>query len=233
MTARFDDAARQLDELLEGLLELDARVRLTSLWWSLCDAPDVGLSIAREAAEQMKQGQHMADDGVQDAILTMRLISECHKRTAFAFESTIRYLHASGDLLAQLINDALQLKISEGQCSLSTALDALGDQSRWSSLAVALRRLKESSEFEFVADGTNRMKHRNSLRASIGARRDARGGLDVKQSLAAFEHDTRHVTRSHSESEVEQIRTIADTLQALVGDVLSELHTVLIATTEL
>ena len=224
MKQSFDDAVTQLDNLLEKRFQADTQVRLCSLCWSLRDAPDIGLGIALDGAERMKQGRHMDDDLVRDAVLTVELMWECDQLSHFALESTIRYLHAAGDLLAQVINSALRLRLPERDCSLAKVQTKLCHEPRWSGLAASLSRFKTSSEYEYVTDGCNRTKHRNALKSNISARVEDGGGVDVRQSLAAFEHDA----RSHDETEAAEISSNVDALKCRVGDVLGELHTALI-----
>ena len=225
MNEGFEQAVLELNDPLEKRFKPDSQVRLRSLVWTLRDAPDVGLEIAHEVAETMKQGRHMDDDPVQDMILTVQLMQACDQRSHFALESTIRYLHASGDLLAQMVNDALGLSLEESVCSLSRVLVPLSAVSTWSRIAGALRRFETSTEYRYVADATNRMKHRNAHRSTIRARVDDTGEVDVKQGLAPFEHSA----RSHDETEAAEIRANVDALQSRTAEVLDELRAALIA----
>ena len=92
----FDVAAGNLDRVLEDAGKKTARSHLLALAWSLRDAPGVGLALAEAAAERMKQGQHMDDDLVRDAVLTWQLTWSCYQESQFVLESSLRYLHATG-----------------------------------------------------------------------------------------------------------------------------------------
>jgi hypothetical protein len=219
VTHDFDTAAESLAQLLKDRGNDDARSHLNALRWSLRDAPTVGLDFARAASDRMRQGRHLDDDPVRDAILNARLTEECFEQSRFALESTIRYLHAAGDLLAQLVNAVLPLGLVEGECDLSRALARLQSEAAHSHLRSALQTLPASPQFAYVRDATNRMKHRNLMGASIGARVNDEGGVDVRQRLAAFEHDS----RSHDEVAPKDIAAAAASLQRATANVLHEL----------
>ena len=126
---------------------------------------------------------------------------------------------------SQVVNDALGLGIGERDCSLSGIAGKLSGDPAYSRLEAALRRFQASSEYRYVADGSNRTKHRNALYSNIWARVEDGGGVNVKQSLRAFEHDA----RLHDEAEVAEINSLIDAIRNRVGSILDELLAVLIA----
>ena len=219
MMADFHDAYDRLFELLQACRGPDSCVRLSSLAWTAQEAPEEGVRIAGEAAEQLKRGRYMDEDPVQDAFKTFLLCGECQRRTHFALESTVRYLHAAGDLVAQVVNDALILGIGEGQCNLAKVIQAVSADGEQRGVARALRQLKDSDDYRYVADATNRMKHRNALQSSVGAWVTEDDGVDVRQDLAGFEHNG----EPHDVAAAAEIRLRVEGMRGLIADVLEEL----------
>lgn len=191
------DAQRTLDEsrdeLLEALEELGKKGAMGPLrgaQWSLDGAPDVGFTLADFAAENMEGGRHMlAPTLVEDALRNLQLSDACFRQGRFARESIIRYLHASGDVLSQVVNAALDLGIREQRCSLHTV--ARDERVRaHESLCQALDDFEGSETYKYVADAANRMKHRTFLPGGIEAFVSEDGtAVTVNQATWAFEHN--------------------------------------------
>lgn len=187
--------------------------------WSLRDAPNTGLRLAQDAAQQMKQGQHLSDNPVEDAMLNLALTTECYDQSRFALECAIRYLHAGGDLVAQIVNATLPVGIEESHCTLNRLVTSLNGEERRTDLVATLTALRDSAEFQYVQDAANRMKHRNLLYGGIGARRNDEGCVDVRQHLGAFDYGD----RQHSRVQPNDIGQKGETLRLLAGKVLEEL----------
>lgn len=222
--ANFRNAYDKLFDLMQTRRGPGACERLTSLLWTVQEAPDEGLRIAEEAAEQLKRGRCMDEDLVQDADKTFRLCVDCQRRTHFALESTVRYLHAAGDLVAQVVNDALVLEIGEGECTLKKVAKVVGavpvsDDGERSGVARALGRLRCSNDYRYVANATNRMKHRNALQSSVRAWVTENDEVDVRQHLSGFEHKG----QIHDQTEAAEVRLRVEGVRGLVADVLEEL----------
>jgi hypothetical protein len=219
MMTDFHEAYHSLFDLVQMRRGPESCVRLSSLAWAVHEAPEEGLGIVGEAAEQLKRGRHMDDDLVKDVIKTALLCGECQRRTRFALESIVRYLHSGGDLVAQVVNDALGLGMSEVGCTLAQVVGAVSAQEERSGLSRALQGLRDSDDYRYVANAANHMKHRNALQSSVGAQVTEHDEVDVQQHLAGFEHNG----KLYSEAEAAEIRSRVVGMRALVADVLDEL----------
>lgn len=206
----FDIATDQLLAVFQQRDSVDAQARLRAFVWSIRDAPAMGFYIALEASEQMEQGRHLlAPDLLQDTLRTFELTGFCFRLSRFANESVVRYLHASGDLLAQVVNGALNLRLTERTCSLEDARKKVRDVSE--TLADALDGIALSNEYSYVADVANRLKHRTLLPGSIKASLDdSRSGVRVVQQIGYFEHDG----REHEVATVADLKSVARALQS-------------------
>ena len=216
----FSVACETLHAVLEARGGTDAQGRLAALEWSLGVAPETGSAFMLAAGEQLKTGDQMlAPDIEEDAWLKYVLTTACLNQSRFSRESVLRYLHASGDLLAQVVNSALDCRFTEGQCSLVKVIAHTKNRPQLEALSSALQELPDAPEFKYVAAATNRMKHRNflpgSIRASLGEDRT----VNVTHSTGEFAHNQ----DAFAPSDLEELRSRADVLRGLVTRALVEL----------
>jgi hypothetical protein len=221
--AFFTRACEELLTALNARGNEDAVGRLRALRWSLGEAPEVGVSFMECAGEQMKDvGRMLAPDLVEDALLSYELTKSCASQSRFSRESVLRYLHASGDLIAQVVNSALNCGIAEGSCGLGKILRKVTGSLDGETLVEALTRFKDSDDFKYVAAATNRMKHRSFLPGSIKASlNEDWTSVSVTHVTGAFSHDQ----DAYGPSSLEELRGRMDVLRGLETRVLLELTT--------
>jgi hypothetical protein len=206
---------------LRGVLDASgvnsAKGPLNALWWSLGQAPDTGYSFMDAAGEQMRAaGGELDLDPPRAAALGYQLTTISMYQSRFARESVLRYLHASGDLLAMTVNTALSLGVPERSCYLNVVIREADGEPRLGALAAILRELAESPEFKYAADATNRMKHRNYLPGSIKATlNDDGASVRVDHRTLAFDEQL--------PLSLEGLRHLTDVLRALATSALMEL----------
>jgi hypothetical protein len=70
------------------------------------------------------------------------------------------------------------------------------------------------------------------LTTRSGALVNDSGELEVSQSVAPFEHETRREIRSYDEADPAEISLCAKALRGLAADVLDELHALLVKSNE-
>ena len=198
----------------------EPHARLNAVVWALQDAPTVGMAIAAEAAACMgradpaPRGTSLEDDALRSFLRSR----DCFWRTRFALESTVRYLHSSADLLAQFINLVLALEIDEATKGMTAAIcRKLAERDDCAAVITAFDRLRRSAEFEYIADLSNRSKHRRVTPGSIKASLNDGGGIDVSQHLGPFEFDM----RQHPEIDPDQLAERISVLQDLTAAVLN------------
>lgn len=221
--AVFTCACEELQTALDASGNEDAKGRLSALHWSLGEAPEVGVSFMECVGEQMQAGGRMlAPDLVEDALLSYDLTKSCAYQSRFSRESVLRYLHASGDLLAQVVNSARSCGIAEGNCALGKVLRRVTGSPDGATLARELGRFKDSEEFKYVAAATNRMKHRSFLPGSITASlNEDWSSVSVAQVTGGFTHDQ----GGYSASSLEELCGRTDVLRGLATRVLVEVMT--------
>ena len=155
--------------------DADVPAKFHALFWSLEKAPEVGLAIAHQEHQHFKTTANRPDFlefALAGTITTDQWEQigsgfQSFYRLHFAMESVIRYLHASGDLLAQLVRACLlrESELTEESCSLlSVVKTILGETDHPKSLTESLVAYCTSDPFVYVTDACNRMKHRDLMR---------------------------------------------------------------------
>lgn len=205
--AALEDLAAARDRLrmaLEAVATKDAAAPLDALWWSLADAPEVGFELmasARElthvangiVSEDLVQDNPLADLA-QAELITSRITLAAQHQNRFSREATVHRLHASGDLLAEVVNSTLNLGIEKKRCTLVRVVKKLKGRPGCKGLIAALKELKTSEEYRGLAS-VKALKGRNlppgSIDASPGEERPAaplqelRAQADVLRGLEA------------------------------------------------
>ena len=205
-----DNLAAALERLSDALgvmpakVRRDARWRASALRWNLIGAPDVAFDVALSAAEQLANAGSQPwpmDASKMGAHLTQEFLAmeDAGQASRFVLESGVRYLHSSGDLMAQVVRTSLLPCSSEG-CTLAAMLNPerrctclIGEQ-EYVRLTAALAKYRNSASFRYVTAASNRLKHRNLIPSRIAARRDPDSGdVMVGQLLSGFTHNAKRV----------------------------------------
>jgi hypothetical protein len=123
----------------EKLGDDDALSKHGAVLWSLERAPNVGLALAEEEQRLGMEGDVPAPFGCLDQeLLQARRGLLSMNRGRFASESVVRYLHASGDLLGQLIRTTLLRDTSLTQsCNARAVLNVVAEEPELIALAAA------------------------------------------------------------------------------------------------
>ncbi len=211
--AALADLAAARDRLrmaLETAATKDAAALLDALWWSLADAPALGFELMASARELAHVANAIvSDELVQDnplaglaqaELITCRITLAARRQHAFSRESTVHYLHSSGDLLAELVDSALTLRVKKGRCTLARVVKKLKGRPGCRGLLAALKELKTSEEYKALAGA--KVSKRGSLPP---------GGIDAS------------VGEELPGASLEELRTQADALRGLEARVLERL----------
>jgi hypothetical protein len=221
-----------LEDLREALALRNASEqvkRLGALEWSLADAPEVGFALLTSAGDRFGAcGRMQADDFVEDARLSFEEMRTSGQHSRFARESIIRYGHASGDLLAQVVNGAVGDLLSERDCSLSRLAQKLQADFAPHGLALAVDDFAGSPSFIWVDAACNRLKHRTILPGGVSAAVDevsskGAGRILVTHDTGAFVHNDAEFASSNDAD----LRRHIDVLRDLASCVLRETRAML------
>lgn len=230
------DDLQALKEAAEPMRPRDRRAirqRVEAVRWSLVEAPEVTIGLAAMGADWMKRagetpwpdscskmGEHLLREylSVWDAARLSRV----------ALESTVRYAHASGDLLAQLVRTSLQSCGDEARCGLARMVTREGRGCTKCSIAHPdnrtlsdyLAEYWRSPQYRYIQAADNRMKHRNlmlhGIRASLVPSVEE---IVVRQWLTGFSHDG----RQHRKTTLLMLTAKIRRLQTLARPVIREL----------
>jgi hypothetical protein len=213
---------KTIGDVRNALAARDATDRIRQVGaveWSLCDAPEVGFALLETAGERFSAcGTMQADDLVEDARLSFEEMKMSGQQSRFARESIIRYVHASGDLVAQVVNGALDDQLSERDCSLRRIAAKLRTVSGSERLALAVDALRESVAYLYLDAACNRLKHRSVLPGGVSAVAEA------NEQRVAVTHETGAFTHGDAEFEVSDDRDLrrrVDEMRSLVTKVLA------------
>lgn len=218
--AALEDLAAARDRLrmaLQACATEDAAAPLDALWWSLVDAPETGFELIESAMELTQVAsfivsrdlvqQNPLADLPQRELITSRITDAAQHQSRFSRESTVHCLHASGDLLARVVNSSLNLGMEEKRCTLPRIVKKLKSRSGCKRLVAALKELKTSEEYERLARA-KALKHGNPPPGSI----DASPGAE------------------HPGASLEELRARAEVLRGLEARVLEQLATLISGT---
>jgi len=224
------------------LEKADPLEKFDALYWSLKKAPEVGLAMASQEHQRLKATWDkpiLAEIGLDRLTGGQRGQSQWEQfdsmlqsfhRLRFAMESVVRYLHASGDLLAQLVNSCglLSQPLGEEECSLSRVKKLLGEAEKYPGLDSSLQAFSDSAQFKYVADACNRMKHRElmPIRLMYGRDYDPYGNRGKQIATAcfdAFPHIDKHDKRNHEQVDLDSLEKMAADLLRLGEQVVKEI----------
>ncbi len=197
----------------EKLGDDDALSKYGAVLWSLERAPNVGLALAEEEQRLGMEGDIPAPFGCLDKeLLQARRGLLSMNRGRFASESVVRYQHASGDLLGQLIRTTLlrQTSLTES-CSAYDVLEAAHHEPALAEIASSFDAFLSSTAYRFTADASNRMKHRDWMPFRQWGRLTDDGRVESGSGVGPFEH----AGRSHDEVNLPTLRGHADQLVEL------------------
>jgi hypothetical protein len=240
---RFTSIGAKLKDA--GPLEkADPLEKFDALYWSLKKAPEVGLAMASQEHQRLKATWDkpiLAQIGLNRLTGDQRGQSQWEQqfdsvlqsfhRLRFAMESVVRYLHASGDLLAQLVNSCglLSQPLGEEECSLSRVKEKLlREAGKYPRLVSSLQAFSDSAQFKYVAHACNRMKHRElmPIRLRYGREYDPYGNRGKQIATAcfdAFPHIDKHDKRNHEQVDLESLEKMAADLLRLGEQVVKEI----------
>jgi hypothetical protein len=172
-------------------------------------------------ADVSKVGEHLACEA--------RLAKDAALLCYFALESTVRYLHSSGDLLAQLVRTRFQLCENERRCGTANMVDrnrgctvCAVARPEYAPLLRVLGEYSHSPQYRYCVDATNRIKHRTMLPKEVSASLEwSTGDIHVGQCLSGFSHDGRRYSRTSLPTLVARTRRLRNlarpVVQALSG----------------
>jgi hypothetical protein len=200
-------------QISAALEDEDPVSRFGAVRWSLEIAPATCLDLALEELNLGMKGivpPPFSCSSPDD--LQMRRGSVSMNRSRFAMESVVRYLHASGDLLAQLIRVTLLRGERLGEnCWQSDVTKALAKRQELTTVLDAFSRFVDSEPFRYSADACNRLKHRDWMPFRQWAHLQQDGGVVAGSAIGPFEHGG---TR-HAEVDILDLQDLAVRLQEL------------------
>jgi hypothetical protein len=205
----------------EKLGDDDALSKYGAVLWSLERAPLVGLELAEEEQRLGIEGDIPAPLGCSDPeLLQARRGSLNMNRGRFASESVLRYLHASGDLLGQLIRTTLlrHIDLTES-CYAQGVLMAVKKEPRLAEVAQSFEAFLTSPAYRFAADASNRLKHRDWMPFRQWGRLVEDGGVTSGSGVGPFDH----AGRLHDEADLPTLRGYAGTLAELGAATVAEI----------
>ena len=149
----------------------------------------------------------------------------------YCIDANLRFLHSSGDLLAQAVNASLNLGLDPKDCSLAGIISKTKDDAQLAGVHSALVSFRDSDQFQYIDSFVSTVKHRGALLPeSHKTAITADGRFSEGWEYAAFTFETRGkngTVRTHDATSREDTRGFGGELRELADDVFSEVLIVL------
>lgn len=141
----------RLAELARQLGYADPRDKIESVAWVAQAAPQVGENIVAFYEEMRFKDKSEMDAGQDDRDL--------REAEMYCFDANLRLMHSAGDLLALCVSAALNLGLTDQECSLGRVQKELASTADCGAVLDAIERFEDNADWRYLVSFANTNKH--------------------------------------------------------------------------